>query len=768
MRLLEASTPRAHVLLAMLLVGLLCGQAAAVTAAQGAASAPTGSVNVLAGDNALTLTATSAAWRHRVLLLVDPPADPAALRLEAGTLRGPGDAEVPLTLQARGQQGNPITIAEPGGGTVPLELELSARLPRPGEYNGHITWRLGEGAAVTRPLKLSFAVPRLPVVVRSTLRGESGLWAWRSATLAVNLGGADDEVLNVTPTVADLALVRPGRESVQSGATVAIELPASAAGPAVAVGRNQAPTLLLKMDTFAQPGEHKGKLLLSAPDHAASEATFSVVVRDPPWLALLLIAAGSIASLLLRRQVGEARQRLQLRAEAARVREHLQRLLAEGDGAQPQESELLQYQTGVVDRLDAELDGSGAIPAAQVTVFEARIEHLRTKATAFVDWVAARRLMVAVPASVPKEKLDPIRKKLSDVAAALRGDGEFPTARRDDLQALPGEIQGLLSEHWRGLFAALSEDCGKRRDAVVGEATAALWLAPVATLKAGEASLGLQDFGAARQAYERARGEYAQALMGDLRARLQLTPPAGVTQWAELQQQVQAVLARAGGAASDDADALWRIYGEAWNLYFDAVMAPFAAYVGNTAELERHLANVDETHRVPLRKAAAEAVAQLAEAATRRARGDLAGAWQVFREAFNQWQSLLLMHGVISTAQRLGGAGEAARGAMAAIAGAPPPPAAPGQALGAPRLSALPARPSAAALDARRRTLDAWADAVAVAVAVLLGLNFVWAANPVWGGPVDWVLTLLWGLGVHQVSGYTFEGVMGLRNKLVP
>jgi hypothetical protein len=43
--------------------------------------------------------------------------------------------------------------------------------------------------------------------------------------------------------------------------------------------------------------------------------------------------------------------------------------------------------------------------------------------------------------------------------------------------------------------------------------------------------------------------------------------------------------------------------------------------------------------------------------------------------------------------------------------------------------------------------------AVAGVVAILLGLQLLWAPSPAWGSASDCIIAILWGLGLHQVAG---------------
>jgi methylmalonyl-CoA mutase cobalamin-binding subunit len=55
--------------------------------------------------------------------------------------------------------------------------------------------------------------------------------------------------------------------------------------------------------------------------------------------------------------------------------------------------------------------------------------------------------------------------------------------------------------------------------------------------------------------------------------------------------------------------------------------------------------------------------------------------------------------------------------------------------------------------------------AVILLISVLLGLKLLWADDPTWGGWNAYLTAVLWGLGLHQVSGTAFEGAAGLVEK---
>jgi hypothetical protein len=52
-------------------------------------------------------------------------------------------------------------------------------------------------------------------------------------------------------------------------------------------------------------------------------------------------------------------------------------------------------------------------------------------------------------------------------------------------------------------------------------------------------------------------------------------------------------------------------------------------------------------------------------------------------------------------------------------------------------------------------------------IAALSGVHILWAPDSTWGGWDDWFVALLWGLGVHVIGDSAFEGIMGIRSRIV-
>lgn len=71
-----------------------------------------------------------------------------------------------------------------------------------------------------------------------------------------------------------------------------------------------------------------------------------------------------------------------------------------------------------------------------------------------------------------------------------------------------------------------------------------------------------------------------------------------------------------------------------------------------------------------------------------------------------------------------------------------------------------------AQLQSTRWLLDKVLWLLLLAIAVATGLQLLWANDPTWGGWTACLTALLWGLGLHQVSGSAFEGTAGLLGRI--
>jgi hypothetical protein len=81
------------------------------------------------------------------------------------------------------------------------------------------------------------------------------------------------------------------------------------------------------------------------------------------------------------------------------------------------------------------------------------------------------------------------------------------------------------------------------------------------------------------------------------------------------------------------------------------------------------------------------------------------------------------------------------------------------------RASAAAALPSADELHRTLRSYDGAVTVVILLVAVISGVQVLWAGDATWGDFNSRLLAFLWGLGLHQVGNAPFQSLLGLRDR---
>lgn len=710
-------------------------------------------LTVLSADaNPIVLSTTRDVLSHRLLVQIDKPAPGAALQVEAGRLRGPDGTAAELKLPDSPSR----TFADAGVDGRVVELELQASLPRAIEYSAYLTFRHGAQAPVTRLLKVTRSVPKLPLAVSGTARVLSDPTGWRQATVGYLLQGPLDAEAQATVAVVDLALQVTGQSPVQAMAQVT---PASGSASSVRLAAGVPQRMSMQLDRFGAVGEHKGRLLLSHTGFEPVSWDFTVVVRDPWWLAAMLILLGAAASMALRRWIGTARPRLLLRTQAARLVQQIEALRNADTVPLPAEAAVLDDWLAQVTQRVQRLTTAQAVSDADLQALHKEVAQIEDKVLLFADWSAARRQI----ATLPQQDAAALVEAIEKIGKAMPGVAAMPDEQRQALAQLPMQIDALRTRLLLDRIEALGRQCLQLRNAAVaGSPLLALWTELAAAAEAAATQARAGGHAAARALYEQTRARYAAGVVDDLQARLALAPPPGLPDWPRLKGEVGALLQRARQTLPGDPDTALRTHAEAYGQYLDELIAPLSGETVSPTGLEAVLNNVREERRPTLRSRAGEVAKRLEEATASRRAGDMVAAWASYRQAYNDWAAAKEEARDAPAGHRMG---ERSAHEQAWVAGvlSPAPLAA---ATSRPRWPAMPPRDDANALTAQRKRMDFWVDAVALGAAMLLGVNVVWHANPVWGGPLDWALALLWGLGLHQVTGYSFDGVLGLRDKL--
>lgn len=252
---------------------------------------------------------------------------------------------------------------------------------------------------------------------------------------------------------------------------------------------------------------------------------------------------------------------------------------------------------------------------------------------------------------------------------------------------------------------------------------------------------------------------YSELLITDLASQLESGTPVGLTddQWQALKPQVESMLDQA--RTETETDAKLNKYVQCYRKYLTTQVIALLAKLEDQ-EMITDKASKSQNGEVFKQEAQALA-AKLRETLASLSEGNLDRSYQQHLQSLSAWQAL---NATLPVGDKMNET-ETTRSVPVAQASDIP------SDILVPIIPALEATAqwdNVEKLILRTKTMDILIDGVAIAVSVIIGVRYVWEPNPIWGGLADYLNVFLWGLGLQQVSGYTFDGVLSIREKLFP
>ena len=703
-------------------------------------------------SGALMVSANSSTLRYRVAVVVESIKPGTPLVAEAPPLLGPDGMTAEVTLVTAAKRGPSVTLEPKISGEV-IDIDMLAALPRAGDYTGRLTLRYGDSPPLVTPFRITRSSKAASFDVIGTPRAASCWNCGRSVSLRLTLQSAVDG-LQLTPTLVDLARTVKDQLAVQAyPSEAAFMVDGRPVKPPLMLAANTPRVVTLELSGLDSTGEFKGKARFTAPDSEPKDVEFTALVSDPMWFAALLIAGGAGVSMAIRRYIADRRPRSLVRERLARVARELEALREQLPALSPNapEARVLGRFTQRLADLQAQALLADRVDEAWSKSAETTVQQIADKLNAFVDWTNCRREVEALGAAATPE----LREALRTIEIALLADAALGDADRKTLDGLPDKVEAVRRTAIESAIAALAQRASAHRaraHATLADSPA--WQQLDQRIEAARKGVAASNFASAQQALDAANLVFGQLLIDDLLARIAQGKPAGVESaaWASIEPQLKQALEAARASASP-AEVLAG-YVAAYRRYLELLVDARAAQFEGEA-LDDLLERLPEAERAGY-QARVKPLLQSLEAVRKQLADDkLSEAWDAFVAADTEAKALLT--------RALGGAQMSAQGAAPIEAALLAPSSPPVQ-----RPTVL-ARPTLmledpAALSVERRRIERRIDYAALAVATALGVTFVW--TPTWGGVNDWVAAVLWGLGLHQISGSTFDGVLGLRERL--
>jgi len=718
--------------------------------------------------NTPAIATTSEDFHLRWVVQIATFKEGASLWIESDSLLGPDGVAAKLNINALGQNGNPIKVTPSATDYGAVDIDLSAKLARIGEYTGHVKIRYGEEMPIVKPIHASRTMVELPVEALGVERVlNQGCWyfwnCWRKATVWLNLQAPPDRGLTVTPTLTEFALNRIGKEKVQASiGSQSIRDGDVDVAKGIALNSGEIKRLSVNLSGLGETGEYTGKVRFASTGFKPKEQAFTVLVRDGWWVAVIPIILGALTSMWLRRYGTDQRPRLVARQRIATLGEQVDALRSAVGMLDETENRVLDALNQQLITRYAEATSSEPLAEDWIANTQSAMQRIAAKLPGFTLWANARRSLAALDPAVDAVA---IQTKIRNIQTALETDADLTAEQKNDLLQLSGEVTNLRRDYVLAEAKDLQSEFDELRKIAGPEHLlepdwddANTKLAQVGNhSRAGE-------FDAARSSYEDARKIFANLLLEDFAARVATGTPVGLKaeQWAELKPQIAPLLEQA--RAATDAKSALAGYAQAYRLYLNAQITALLPRLLDEESLEAKAQKLSSEQQQGFRDLAADTAAKLRDAAAALTSGDLRQAYGKHIEALSDWKKLADV--LSKVGEKMGGVGGGTPGTADVAPAAGLPPDASHAATLLPTVFGHMSENSVELLE-RTKTMDLVVDVLAIAFSALLGVQYIWGPNPTWGGLSDWIAALLWGLGLHQVSGFTFDGVLGLREKLL-
>ena len=708
----------------------------------------------------IKLTAETGDFKHVFQISAITDQEVKDLRVEVAPFTGPNSAQREIVWKLNNESGSkPVTV--PGLNSIPLEL--SASLPIAGPYSTNIwltynkrRWPIALTVTRTR------VVPSVEILGLETAR-DSAFMPSENAYLWFNLHEKAGKRVSLNmPTLAELALVQADKTKLQASYdSVRVECASADCtqnGNSLELGAGKTVRLKLTVINLKDSGEFSGKLRVSGADGEPLDQAVTILRKKSGLLAGLLIALGVFISFALRHYASSVRPRLILQREVVAIKEDIDELKRVHTALTVDEQEVL-------DKLNNQTQDLGdEIAFAKVDNVQQEIKNITSKVEIFPRWVQERgRVDALKPIELQQEfrnELDKIKKFMNTEPIT----DELLTEARTTLNQIPPQMKSKVKEDLAIKVNALKTEVDTHRSSATADTQTRLSQEVDPEIRKVEELLKSENVDDARTAYETARLAFVRILSVELESSLPANTPTGFDEagWQALKAEVLNALTESGNAT--DPDKAKELYLNAYSQYLKGLTSKLQGILKARQESVEQNSSTSPADKAKFQLLLTGASTSLTTALSKIDAADVRGAAQDYEAARKA------LVDVDKELEKAGGTMAATVESAAEVTAAVSPGSVPGP-LNLPFLGAFINRTRTTTVREITRKLgllDLLFTAIILLIAVFMGLKLLWLDNPTWGGWDAYLSAVLWGLGLHQVSGAAFEGLQGLAAKFSP
>ena len=693
-----------------------------------------------AGGVGLTTPMSIFAFSYRL----EPTAPVAGLTVSVDDFQGPNGSVVTPQVTLDGQSpGAAVTVKQ----SDRPELRIAGTFPSAGDYKSNIVIRMGANR-----------LPSIPVVVTRQWNAIAAQVQMVETARAVRVWGADATVRFTVketagrpltiyePKITQLALKQGDKKLTQARYTGAgLRDPK----PSLSLNPRETREYAIDIKGIGDAGEYTGTLSVDNPDSSAVEQQFTVFVKDCGFTAFVFIFLGLLGSYLIRRFTKETRPRLDLERRIANLENDLDTVDKTAAPLPLDSARIFTDMKQSLAKAERSVEqGAGGDQGAA-------LDRVNTKISKLPAWLTLGKKLGAV---------DPIE-TVQDQVTAWNGLADAYFSADPGVEDFDKQLQAIETAMNDALKAAAQKGVTEFT-AVVTDFKTAHPNADTAETEVLIASAKTKaDRGDAKGAntdLRQAHSRYAKFAANDLNTALTKAAPDGFSdaQWKAfgdaLRPEIKVIL------AEPDAEKAIAAFDSINRRYVTGIVRGAIDYLPDLRTKVDGNGQLSPDDKKALKAQLDEAETGLKAAGTA-AGGDgnkALASYQKAAEGVKQVKDRIAKTG---TGQM--GVHEMASSIADWMAPLPQP-----LTIGAG--AQVPGRAERTRTRSEQLTsmierYDLLLNLGLLLVATVLGLKLLWADNPSWGGAGDYAAAFLWGLGLQQVGGSTFEGLPAISKKVL-
>jgi len=669
----------------------------------------------------------------------------AGLHVDVDNFVGPDGSLVPVTVTLNGAPpSKSIDITQQDR----PQVQISATLSVSGSYKSHISLFYSDRRQKSVPITVTRQRNAVPIQIEGLNTVAITRWfipPRMTADFVIRETSGQATTLYL-PTLVGFALKEGDKKKQAVYNSIRFTVTDDTRG--IHIGGQESVPGKLIVTGIRGTGEYSAKIRVSSADTNPVDADLTILVKDNFLVAFFFILTGVGTSYVLRRYTKESRPKLLALRNLDDIRRTLVNL--ESNAGELGENEKYVFH-GLRDRI-TEMNRELTRGATSDT--GAALKDLQNKLTFLPPWLTlGRKLRTVNPPSLiatPEAKWE----AFADTYFLKKDAGAAPL---DNLAAIGAEIDKVVIDDLLKHIAAFRKTAEDHKTSQPNSA-AGIDAGVLPLLVEAEAHVTNRKLPEATTSFQAARRSYGRILAEQLVAELGGQAPPGFkeAEWRALGQQLSDKLKKVLDQ-SDPEGALSEF--EAANRdYVGGLIGAMRTAIDNSkSQVASGIVNPEAQKTLTAKLDDATKALNNGEITLRAGQADTA------RQSYQQAADAMR-----EASTQITNAGGAQMGfslssvvpsflTMPAGAGVRETASVP--------ITQLPTHSVSDKLTLLIDEYDLWFNLVILLIATAVGLNVLWASDPIWGGWKAYILALLWGLGLQQAGGATLDGLSAVTKK---